>query len=236
MRALILIGGIFHDFAGSAEVLARILGAVGFSSDISEDVDGTLAGLPRWREPPLVVLDALRWSMTQHEKYAPYRAQWAFSTSADMRDGLSSHLARGGGLLGLHTASICFDDWPDWPAMLGAGWQWGRSHHPPPESARVTLAPQAHPITRGVSPFEVVDEIYRELAVAADARPLWSAQVPDAAEPVPVAWARRHGCGRVVYDALGHDAASVGQPEHARLIARAAAWCAGRPEAEWGAV
>jgi hypothetical protein len=233
LRALILIGGIFHDFADSAGALARVLGAAGFASEVTEDVDGALGALPQWKEPPLVVLNALRWGMSQHEKYEPYRARWALAASPAMRHGLESHLARGGGLLGLHTASICFDDWPQWPGLLGAGWQWGRSHHPPPAPARVTLAPVEHPITRGGASFEVVDEVYHELAVAADAQPLWSAQAAGDAAPLPVAWARRHGAGRVVYDALGHDAASVGQPAHARLLARAAAWCASRPEAEW---
>jgi hypothetical protein len=233
LRALILIGGIFHEFPATAGALARVLGEAGFSCEVTEDVDGVLRGLPARGEPPLVVLMALRWGMTQHAKYEPYRARWAFAASAEMRRGLEAHLERGGGLLGLHTASICFDDWPGWPGLLGAGWQWGRSFHPSPAPARVTLAAQPHAVTRGAAAFAVVDEIYHELAVAPDARVLWHAQADDDAAAVPVAWAREHGAGRVVYDALGHDAASIAQPQHARLLARAACWCAGRPEHAW---
>ena len=40
------------------------------------------------------------------------------------------------------------------------------------------------------------------------------------------------GAGRVVYDALGHDAASIGHSVHARIIGRCALWALGRPEAE----
>lgn len=36
----------------------------------------------------------------------------------------------------------------------------------------------------------------------------------------------------MVYDALGHDAASIGHSVHARIIGRCALWALGRPEAE----
>jgi type 1 glutamine amidotransferase len=45
-----------------------------------------------------------------------------------------------------------------------------------------------------------------------------------------VLWTHRYGAGRVVYDGLGHDAASLEHPVHRRLVQRAALWASGHPQ------
>ena len=40
-------------------------------------------------------------------------------------------------------------------------------------------------------------------------------------------FAKSIGSGRSVYDSLGHDAASLREPTHARLLKRSAAWVLG---------
>ena len=40
-----------------------------------------------------------------------------------------------------------------------------------------------------------------------------------------LAWAHHYGEGRVVYSALGHDAASINQAAHSELLPRSARWC-----------
>jgi type 1 glutamine amidotransferase len=40
-------------------------------------------------------------------------------------------------------------------------------------------------------------------------------------------WARNFSNGRIVYDALGHDAKSINHPEHAKIIRRSANWAIG---------
>jgi type 1 glutamine amidotransferase len=42
--------------------------------------------------------------------------------------------------------------------------------------------------------------------------------------PQPVIWQHQVGQGRVVYDALGHDSASLNHPIHAQLLRDAAHW------------
>jgi len=39
---------------------------------------------------------------------------------------ITQDIEGGGGLLALHTAVICFDDWAGWKALLGGQWRWGR--------------------------------------------------------------------------------------------------------------
>ncbi|MSP88975.1 MAG: ThuA domain-containing protein [Alphaproteobacteria bacterium] len=229
-RNLILTGGIRHSFADAAPALARILDGVGIRSEITTDIEGGAARLAG-EAFDLVTVYALRWRMLGDEKYAPHRAEWAFSPSPVMRRALSDHVGNGGGLLGLHTAALCFDDWPEWRDLLGGIWVWGQSFHPPrgPVAARPT--DRAHPITSGLTAFESVDEVYSNLTLAADVVPLMMAHAnADDAQDWPILWARKVGCGRAVFDALGHDRAALEHPVHRRVLARAALWALGRPD------
>lgn len=230
--ALILTGGIFHPFADAAPALGRILAAVGFEPRIT-------TALQEWadwaREAPaaLLVPYALRWSMTQHDKYAPYREEWATSVPAGVRRDVAAHVAGGGGLLGIHTASICFDDWPEWGGILGGAWVWGRSHHPPLGAVRATLD-RGHPLAAGLADFELVDESYSALELQPGVEVYgWSEYAgpePGGAGRQPALWTHRYGSGRAAYDSLGHDAASLEHPVHRRLLQRAALWAAGQPK------
>lgn len=230
-KALIFSGGINHPFAEAAPALARVLGAAGFDARVSFELDDWLAGL-RADADALAVVYALRWGMTQHEKYAPDRAQWAMQLSTAARELIAGHVARGGGLLGLHTASICFDDWPEWGDVLGGAWQWGQSYHPPLGPVRASVD-AAHPLARGLADFELTDEVYSQQRIRADVEIYgWAETTGDspATGRQPVLWTHRHGAGRVVYDGLGHDAASLQHPVHRRLIQRAALWASGQPQ------
>ncbi len=225
MRNLILAGGIFHPFEDTAPQLSRLLSSVGFDSEISFDVEAGLDRLARDKFQ-LLTVHCLRWTMTQHSKYEPYRAEWALSLSPNGRRAIERHLGAGGGLLGLHTASICFDDWPAWGDLLGAAWRWGRSHHPPMD--RVDVRPIGrHPIVAGLSPFAVVDELYQELEMSPDAEAIAEGRLAGSDSWKPVALVKQTGRGRSAYLSLGHDVASLAEPQHARLISRAARWAAG---------
>lgn len=229
-RNLILTGGIVHPFDRAAPALAVMLDRHGIRSTVSEDIEAGLAAVARG-EFDLLTIYALRWTMSQHEKYAADRPRWGFSLSPQGRAAIVGHLARGGGLFGVHTASLCFDDWPQWGEVLGGAWVWGKSGHPPYGAARVRLDDRTHVLLRGLEDFELRDEVYGDLALAGDVAPLARASA-DGITWQPVLWTRRVGAGRVVYDALGHDADALAHPVHARIVARAAMLAAGRSESE----
>ena len=125
-----LVGGIYHPFAETAAAIKRCLSGVGVETETTDDID---TGFVRLAEGgfDLLTVHCLRWSMTQHAKYAPFRKQYEYLMRQSARDAILDHLARGGGLLGIHTAGISFDDWPEWRDVLGAAWRWGQSYHPP---------------------------------------------------------------------------------------------------------
>lgn len=222
-KNLIISGGIFHRYAESSQAVQEVLNDIGVDSQITEDVDAGIAALARG-EYHMVTVNALRWGMMTADKYEPFRADWAYQMPQTSRDGLTRFIESGGALFGLHTASICFDDWPEWGKILGGQWRWGCSHHPP--LGLVTVRPTSirHEVSNGLSEFELNDEIYHDLALESDVIPLLEGECPAGKGPQPVVWAREFGRGRVVYDALGHDAASVNHVQHRQLLQQAARW------------
>ena len=231
--AIIFTGGINHPFDDAAPVLAAILADAGFEVSVTTDLDEVLSTL-RADQTALLVNYALRWSMTQDEKYAPDREAWALRVPQSARDAITGHVSGGGGLLGIHTASICFDDWSQWRDVLGGAWQWGRSWHPAPGPAQVKLEVM-HELVRGLADFAIRDEVYSDLDltpqidVAAWARAEVAAGGRETGTQ-PALWTHRYGRGRVVYDALGHDSQSLEHPVHRRILQRSALWASGREE------
>lgn len=220
LTQLILAGGIFHDFAASSEALSTVLAPLGIESRIEWDLEAGLAGLA---ESPvdLLSINALRWEMIG-EKYDPYRDTEAFTPSQSARSALQHYLTTGGALLGLHTASICFSDWSEWQSLLGGRWVWGSSWHPAPEPVTITIEPNT--ALSHLPAFTVHDELYSDLALDPDTVVLATGVSSAMVTPQPVIWQHQVGQGRVVYDALGHDSASLNHPTHARLLQDAARW------------
>jgi hypothetical protein len=226
LRNVLLSGGIFHPFEKTSAELAALLAPLGIESKVCKDPEAAVSALDG---ADLFTVNALRWRM-HGEKYDPHREEWAFSLSEPARVRVTEFVAGGGGLLGLHTASICFDDWPGWGELLGGAWAWGTSHHPPPGAFTARPTAARHPIIRGIDAFEIEDEVYSELALEPNVIPLLTSDAASGAQPL--LWARELGLGRVVYDALGHDERSFGHESHQRMLRRAALWAIGRDDAE----
>jgi len=225
--ALLLTGGpdYAHDFHASSQALAEVLGDAGLDVTVVHHPDEAAALLPGHFD--VLVVNALRWRML-HERYDQWRDEWAYTTPPSTRQAITSFVAAGGGLLGSHTASICFDDWPEWGDVLGGSWQWEVSSHPPTgdvEAHLASAAAAAHPIMAGLAPtLALRDEVYGGQVMRPDAEVLMvGRRTPDDAEQ-PVVWTHRYGRGRVAYDGFGHDAASILDPAHAALLQRAVRW------------
>lgn len=226
MKNLILTGGIFHPFKESSEALKRILMKEDIESEITEDIE---FGLKKINEGhfDLLTVYALRWSMKNGAKYKPYLNQWEFNISDAGKQSIYKFLEKGGGIFGLHTATICFDQWKDWISILGGKWIWGKSGHLPFGAVNTRTETTKHPITYNINSFNLEDEVFADLKIAKDVTPLMSARVEGQDNWHPVLWARKCFNGRVVYDALGHDKKSITHPEHSKIIRRSANWAIG---------
>jgi uncharacterized protein len=222
LRNLIVTGGMYHPFDDSAPALRDVLAGAGIESVVTEDMDQAWTLLDTGAFDLLTVY-ALRWTMPQ-DKFAQDRARWAHRVPAEARQALQQHLQAGKGVLALHTAAICFDDWPQWREAVGAGWIWGDSHHPPLGPVQVRPTGRAHPIVGGLDGFSLVDEAYTRMDLLPDLQPLMEVRADTQSTYSPCLWAREVGGGRVVYNALGHDRASLTHPVHQTLLQRSALW------------
>jgi uncharacterized protein len=231
MRAVVLSGGLTHDFPATTACLAALLGEAGLEVDVHSGREGVESALTALPGAALFVVNALRWSMAGPavpDRYRDRAEAEAASPSARARDALADHLAAGGGVLGMHTAGICFDDWPGWGDALGAAWVWGESFHPPLGPAITATPAVDHPLVAGLDAFSLVDEVYSGLDRRPGVEGLLHAVPPGVdAPPQPLLWAREHGGGRVVYDALGHHPPSYEVPEHREIVRRAIGWTTG---------
>ncbi len=218
--AVILSGGPTHDFPALSGHLAHLLADVDVVATITTEPEQVPSLL---RGADLLVVNALRWGM-QADRYAPLRDSLSYSPSHNFRSAVTSFVSSGGGLIGMHTASICFDDWPGWARLLGARWDWEHSSHPPCGNNVVELLSEAHPIVSGLpGKFDISDEIYGFLDLEPDVEGLAFGHHGGAEHPL--LWAREVGQGRVVHNSLGHHLPSYEPMEMQTIVRRSALWC-----------
>ena len=223
---LLVSGGPLHDFDASTGALVGVLAEVGVHSTVFDDPRAALRALAERPDAwDLVTVNGLHWEAASPQ-HAHLRDRWSFTLSDAEADAIDRYVRSGGGLLACHTAVICFDGNARWAGCIGATWNWDRSSHPPVGPARIvaTSAATDHPITRGITEFTTIDEVYGFLDEAPDLIPLLTSS--HGGRDHPVLWARSVGEGRVVTDLLGHDAAAMTQPVHLEILRRAARWLA----------
>lgn len=216
MITSLISGGYSHPFEETGAALKEIAQDCGCLIDeydsIADPLDLT--------NIDMLIINGLWWSMTQDEKYAADRGAWAFELSDAQMDEIERFVQDGGSLYAVHTSVICFDTQPRWKALLGGGWTWGSSHHPPYGPIDVSITDTGRACDLG--PFSVNDEAYHALEPAADTAVLATSDTGDGAQPV--AWLRKVGDGLVAVNALGHDAASIYTPGHKKLIEQQMYW------------
>ena len=158
------------------------------------------------------------------------------SISEKRRENFKQLMEQGLGGVTLHHAFSSYQDWPEFSKIVG-----GRSFLRPTHVAgkqlrtgekqgnRYTIhaVDKDHPVTKGVSDFELVDETYFHYYVEPDSVPLLTTDAPGSDKVV--GWAHTYRHGRAVYIQAGHGP-TIFQPEHEshqqyrRLLAQAIRW------------
>ena len=223
MRALALVGGWAHPAAQTAPALTEAFGALGIAVECTESLDDAAARLDAGFD--LFVVHACRFQMLDARYSDEQRAAHASRTPPAFRAAVTQYLAARRPLLGLHTAALCFDDWPKWNELLGATWDWSASNHPPP--GRFQVDPTVDRIVDGVASFAVVDELYRFVQPIVDAMIVATA-VDSGGLRHPIVWRHNEDGTRVAYSALGHDHRSLSNPDHRLLLGRIVDWLVNR--------
>ena len=150
----------------------------------------------------------------------------------EARQDFIAMLEKGKGLVVLHHA-ICSDDfWDEYLQIVG-----GRFHHYPWMKDGVEQAPSTfkhnvtlqicvedenHPVTKGLSDFEIIDEAYGGIEILPTAHPLLSANT-NLYAPL-VCWTNNYGNSRVVALILGHDKEAWENPAFIQTLSQAIEW------------
>lgn len=134
-----------------------------------------------------------------------------------MKAGLLEFVRSGKGIVGIHAATDCFYDWPEFGALMGGyfdGHPWGAD-----QSVVVKLDDPAHPLCQafGGSGFSIKDEIYqmkepysreqlRELlSIDTSKSDMTRKGIKREDGDFAISWIRAYGQGRVFYCSLGHN-------------------------------
>lgn len=153
------------------------------------------------------------------------------STQAQQAQAMLHYVVMGGGLVLMHNLDLGPD--VEMAQMLGGRLRtqlWGRHDDDAPE--RIQYEPVPHPISRGVTPFEGMDNRHQiHFDNLAQRQVFLSARLPGGLS-VPAAWAVEYGLGRAVFLGPGHSDSVLGSAQYARLLRNSARWAAGREEGE----
>lgn len=203
-----------HEPKEVAEVFRRMLAADGFAVEVSDTLDA-FCDPQKLIDPDLIV------------------PIWTMGTITPQQlDPVCNAVRNGVGIAGCH-GGMCdsFRDATEWHFMTGGQWV----AHPGNDTVRyaVRITDKSHPITQGISDFEVRSEQYYMHIDPAN-KVLATTRFPTAEGPhvpngpvdMPVLWTKMYGKGRVFYSSIGHTAATVAAEPHLTLLRRGCQWAA----------
>jgi type 1 glutamine amidotransferase len=224
VRVLFVLGSPpYHDIRNLPPILEKVLNQVGgFKVTRLE---------PPQDKPPN---DAEHLARLANIKRADYDVLVFYTSGYKLNEAqeraLDKFVEDGGGIVGIHGASLTFGNSQVWLRLLGAKFA---GHIPGTHPLNIVIADPKHPITAGVGPFTITDEEYKHNFAKVDRHVLarFRERPPqsDQKANMDILWTREIGKGRVFYCALGHGKKAWENPAWQKLIVQGILWAAGRP-------
>ena len=202
--------GFRHDAIATAVSSMRTLAGAGdltvtHTEDLSSLSPATLAAQ-----------DVVMFALTSGE----------LALTPEQKTALVEFVMRGGGFIGIHSATDTLYEWPDYGRLVGAYFK----EHPWTQLATVVVEDAAHPATAGVpGSFAIREEFYTfrdnprgrvHVLLRLDAASV------GASGDYPLAWVQEVGQGRAYYNALGHFSETWTDQRFQRQVAGAVRWAA----------
>ena len=149
------------------------------------------------------------------------------------RENLRQFVDGGKGVALVHFAcGAWYGEWPEFAKIAGRVWAGpgpGVRQHDPFGTFRVELVGASQSILRGMTDFDVPDELYTCLVGDHPIEVLAQAKSKVDGKYYPMAFVSRYGQGRTFHCVLGHDAKALSVPAVQELYRRGCAWAAGLP-------
>lgn len=152
------------------------------------------------------------------------------------RESFAELLRKGIGVVSLHHNLGANRDWDEYRKIIGGKFIFepceidGQSYKPTSwahgQRLKVQVVDSQHPITEGVTDFEIEDETYGRFYTSPGIHILLRTDHPQN-NPI-VAWTTQYGASRVVYLQFGHDRGAYDNPSYRRLVHRAILWASGK--------
>jgi type 1 glutamine amidotransferase len=145
-------------------------------------------------------------------------------------------LEQGKGLVVLHHALGSYPHWTEYTNIAGGKYhfsEWSKDGTtcPPSEYAhdmtfQVKVADKNHPVTKGISDFQIIDETYGNMEVLPSVHPLLATDEPSSC-PL-IAWTNNYRKARVTTLLLGHDEKAWQNLSFQKILTQAILWTAKR--------
>lgn len=218
IRVLLLSGQGNHDWMSTTPRLEGVL-----EQDGSFEVDV--------REPGLLTSEALApydVILSNWNAYGldPVSSAWPEATRSAYLD----FVRQGKGHVVVHAGGSSFEDWDEYARLTLAAWKAGRSSHGPVHVFPVRIDDPSHPVTAGLAPFTIRDELWNRPGTVEGAEVLASSfsarDKEGTGEWEPAVLAGGFGKGRSLTILLGHDAEAMDNPGFRALLLRAVEWAA----------
>lgn len=135
-------------------------------------------------------------------------------------------------VVALHHSICAFDDWPEYWNIIGGKYFHkvttfkGREYQPCSYihdlNFRVRTADIEHPVTKGITDFDIFDETYKGYYVEEGVTPILLTEEPSST-PV-IGWTKNYGRSRIVVLQSGHDVPTFENPNFRKLLKQAIIW------------
>jgi len=155
------------------------------------------------------------------------------SISPVQQEAYISLLKKGASMIFLHHSLVSYQHWPEFIKIVG-----GQYHTHPvvvngdtlnanyehDVNIPVKVEDSRHPVTRGISDFEIFDEVYGGVEILPNVKPLLSTTHPKSMRYL--AWVNHYANSEVIYIQLGHGPSAYSNPHFRKLIQQAIEWSA----------
>lgn len=209
-KALLLLGGIWHDFEGFYQSLNEILQPRGWEIEATYQMDR----LSRLQQEPVDLVISYTCLGKHREGYDDHGPE---SLSLEQISAWRRWVQAGGSVLAVHSATVLGDSDESLAALLGGSF----IEHPPQFNFTVYPLSRMHAIIEGVEAFNIRDEFYIQ-----NVNPQVDVHMVaiDRGKAYPMVWSKTEGKGKIAYLAPGHNLDVWRHPAFGKLVEQSVHW------------
>lgn len=200
--------------------IAVVTGEHGFREKDFDKVFKSMQDIEFVREDLDVFVDDPNQSEYDTVVFYNFHRPYPTDTQAQTILGLTE---RGQGIVILHHAILAFPEWDAYSDMCGIDERSDFDYFPK-QTFQVQVVDSTHPITNGLSDWEMGDETYTMKSAGDDSTLLLTTDHPDSMDVL--GWARAYENSRIFCLQSGHDNVTYSNPNFREVLQRGIQWCA----------